>query len=156
MTEHELLVDEQARLIRVEERVLIIGTIAKLLWSLVLLFIVNFVGGVYAFSQLSEKVNNLDLDELQDNITTALVVLADHGTELQSVRTEQQRIRGSFDEMWTYHRKERQLVDEKTKDRFYKQDGDEIRKEMKEEGGKRDARIARLEEAVFFNNNGVK
>ena len=137
LTDHEMIVDERDRLIRLESRFDLIGTIAKLLWTLFLLFIVQISGGIYAFSQLAEKVNNLDLKEMKQNVSTVLVVLGDHGTEIQTVRTEQQRLRGNIDSI-------RRSIDDKTKERFYKSDGDKL-----------DERTTRLEEAVFFKPNGA-
>ncbi len=145
MSDTEMIADERSRIIRLEEKLEMISTISKGIWTLVVLFLVNAFGGIYAFSQLSEKVNSLELDKMQQNISTALTVLADHGTEISVVRQEHQRIRGNIDAIQS-------VIDKKTKDRFYKHDGDRMEGRIDTNA----ERILRLEEVIFFRRNQVK
>jgi len=78
--------------------------------------IIQFVVAAVAFGRLSEQVNGLDLDLVMQNDATALTVLADHGTELQEIRTENARLRGAMDAMRTEMFK-------RTQDRFTSKDG---------------------------------
>ncbi len=48
MTDAEMIADERARIIRLEEKLEIISTISKGIWTLVVLFLVNSFGGIYA------------------------------------------------------------------------------------------------------------
>jgi len=145
MTDTEMIADERARIIRLEEKLEMISTISKGIWTLIVLFLMNAFGGIYAFSQLSEKVNSLDLDKMQQNISTALTVLADHGTEIAGVRQEHQRMRGNIDSI-------RSAIEKKTKDRFYKHDGDRLEGRIDTNA----ERILRLEEVIFFRRNQTK
>lgn len=134
----EMYRDEYARLIRVEEQVAQIRTVARLAWSLFVVLLIQTVGFIYAYAQLEQKVEAMDLGKFRSDISTALVVLADHGTELQSVRDENTRIRGIIDELWTVHHDYRNQLDDKTKERFYRSDGDRL-----------EDRIERLENRIF-------
>ncbi len=106
------------------------------------LLMLALIGGVYGFGQLEQKVTALNLEKLEQDIGVALRVVADHGTELQDVRTEQARVRGTIDEMWKLHRDMMARIDARTAGRFYKSDGDRL-----------EDRIIRLESVVFKNGD---
>lgn len=129
--ESAMLRDEWARLIRVEEQVNQIRTIARLSWTLVIVMVVNVGGAIAGYATLKQQVENIDLGQFKSDISTALVVLGDHGTELSNVRTEHARLRANLDEM-------RGDMNDKTRERFYRSDGDRL-----------EDRIERLENHVF-------
>ena len=92
--------------------------IRTLALAFVLQVILLIAGGVTAAIKLGgfvQQLESIDLSHLQKETSTALQVLADHGTELETVRSEQLRIRehmtGVVDEMRN-----------RTQDRFYKSD----------------------------------
>lgn len=130
----EILLDIQTRLAVVESDLTNIADsrriIQRWLLSFILLIVVQLTAFVYGYGQLQIKVDNLNLSEFQDtmnqlekNIDTALVVLADHGTELQDVRNEQARVRGNIDQIHILMDRLRAKVDNQTSDRFYLEDG---------------------------------
>lgn len=93
----------------------------------------------YGYGQINQKMNDLDLSEfsgalarLEKNVDTALVVLADHGTEIQDVRNEQARVRGNIDQIHVLMDRLRSKVDNQTNDRFYKKDGDKLEERVRE------------------------
>ena len=137
MTDHEMIADERDRLIRLESKFELIGTLVKLAWVLVVIFIGQTSGGMYAFAQLSEKVNGIKTDEIEQNLSSALSVISGLTVEHNTMRAEHQRLRGNIDAF-------RDALVTKTKERFYKSDGD-----------KHDVRITRLEQEIFFKLNGA-
>ena len=148
-TDPDILTDIRTRLALVENDLSQIVDNRKIFqrWMLGLFaFVLVQIGSfAYGYGQITTKVENLDLGEFRDaiirlekNVDTALVVLADHGTELQDVRNEQARVRGNIDQIHEYLNEVRRKVDSQTHSRFYKEDGD-----------KHDARIKRLEDKVF-------
>lgn len=139
MNDHELLLDERERLIKVESQVAIIGTMAKALWTLVVVMILQLGSWIYAYAQLDQKVSSLDLKELKQNISTALTVLGDHGTEFENLRSEQNRLRLKDDMLDQAILKMRDQIDNKTRERFYKSDGNRL-----------ENRIERLENHIFI------
>lgn len=145
MTESAMLKDEYERLVRVETQVGVIGTIAKLMWSLVIVFVIQLGTFIYAWAQLNEKVANLDVSELSRNMVTALGVLKDHGTEFANVRDEQLRLRTASDDVVKRMDILRSEIDDKTRERFFKSDGDRHEKRME----RIEHRIERIENHVF-------
>ena len=135
---NEMYRDEYTRLIRVEEQVAQIRTVARLAWSLVIVMVLQLGGFIYAYAQLDQKVEAMNLGGFQTDISTALVVLANHDTEIQDVRDEHARLRGQMDEMWKAQREYQAKLDDKTKDRFYKSDGDRL-----------EGRVSRLEDRAY-------
>lgn len=147
MTDHDMISDEYERLIRVEEQVATIRTIARLAWSLVIVMLVQTGGFIYAYAQLSHEVENLNLADIERNVTTALTVLGQHGTEftdvrsdISAVRNEHSRLRGNIDDVHNQLVEFRNALDARTQDRFYRADGDKLER-----------RIQRVEEELFFN-----
>lgn len=138
MDDHQLLLDERERLIRVESQVAIIGTMAKAIWSLVIVMVIQIGGWIYAYAQLDQKVSSLDLKEVRNNLATALTVLGDHGTEFANIQSELQRLRIKDDDIENHMAQIRQKTDTRTRDRFYKSDGDRL-----------EDRIERLENRIF-------
>jgi hypothetical protein len=102
--------------------------------SIAVVLVIQFVIAALAFGRLSEQVNGLDLDLVLQNDATALTVLADHGTELHEIRTENARLRGAMDAMRTE-------IFKRTQDRFTSKDGD-----------RHDVRIQRLENHVYLQD----
>ena len=148
-TDPDILTDIRTRLALVENDLSQIVENRKIFtrWMLGLFtFVIVQIGSfLYGYGQITQKMDDLDLTEFRDSMTkiekdvgTALVVLADHGTELQDVRNEQARVRGNIDQFHGYMNELRSKVDNQTKDRFYKTDGDRLRE-----------RIKRLEDKVF-------
>ena len=80
----------------------------------------------------------MDITELNANMTTALGVLKDHGTEFTNVCDEQHRQRLRMDAVSDELISLRKTIDDKTHSRFYKSDGDRL-----------ENRIERLENRVF-------
>ncbi len=130
----EILVDIQTRLAAVEtdlENIIgLRGMMIRFFTPFVVLIVVQLGAFLYGYGQLEQKVADLDLGEFHDaiiklekNIDTALVVLADHGTELQNVRNEQARVRGNIDQIHILMDRLRAKVDTHTTDQFYKNDG---------------------------------
>lgn len=92
---------------------------------------VQIIGAVIAFVKLSEQVDQLHIEGLKTNVSTALQVLADHGNELEGIRAEDARLRGVIDTV-------REEMTQRTFDRFTGKEGDRLR-----------ARVQRLEEIIY-------
>lgn len=140
-TDPDILSDIRTRIAIVENELSVIVDNRKIFtrWILGLFaFVLVQIGSTaYSYGQLTQKIEDLDLTEFRDsqiqlktNMDTALVVLADHGTEIQDVRNEQARVRGNIDQIHQLMENLRQKVDEQTADRFYKSDGDRLEKRM--------------------------
>lgn len=141
-TDPDLLTDIRTRLALVESDLnsIVEGRKAMTRWMLGLIsFALVQIGSfAYGYGQITQKFNDLDLSEFRDaiirlekNVDTALVVLADHGTEIQDVRNEQARVRGNIDQIHVLMDRLRQKVDMQTGDRFYKRDGDRLEERVK-------------------------
>lgn len=137
-----ILVDIQTRLAVVEADLNNIVDQRKTfnLWmrSFMVLIAVQLGAFLYGYGELQTKVDGLDLSEFRQsmvqfekNVDTALVVLADHGTEIQDVRNEQARVRGNIDQIHILMDRLREKVDNQTSDRFYKRDGDRLADRIK-------------------------
>lgn len=112
--------------------------IRKWMLSFVGLFLIQFTGFIYGYAQLEQKVEGINLRELEKNVSVALTVVADHGTELESIRTEQARIRGQIDQFHLFMENMRKKLDAQTRDRWYKSDGDRL-----------EGRVSRIEDRLF-------
>ena len=119
------------RLTVVEAEVHALAGTNKWIRGIALVIVLQIVVAAMGFARLAEQVDNLNLDGLKTNTMTALQVLGDHGTELQSVRQEQARLRGANDAM-------RAEISQRTADRFTGRDGDRI-----------EARLDRLENIIY-------
>ncbi len=73
--------------------------IRKLMWGMSAMLLTQAIAGSVGYGKLQAKLDGMDLSGLRKDVSTALVVLGDHGTELQTVRDEQHRIRGVQDDM---------------------------------------------------------
>ena len=102
--------------------------IRTLALAFVLQVILLIAGGVTAAIKLGgfvQQLESIDLSHLQKETSTALQVLADHGTEIETTRLEQFRLREHMTS----------IVDEmrnRTTDRFYKSDAVEMKARIKE------------------------
>lgn len=101
------------------------ATMRRLLWGMTAFLVSQTIIAVFGYGRLTEQINQLDLNELETDVRTALVVIADHGTEIQTVRTEQQRVRGVIDSLRNELKAD--LV-RKTADRFHKRDWEQAAK----------------------------
>lgn len=75
-------------------------------------------GAAYAAVEMGrwmQSIDSIDITELGRDQHTSLQILADHGTELETVRSEQFRMRQQMDDIVGELRN-------RTQDRFYKQD----------------------------------
>ena len=104
----------------------------KWIRTLALAFVIQVVvlisAGVTAAIKLGsfvQQLESLDISHVQRETSTALQVLADHGTELETVRAEQFRIREHMNDVVSEMR-------DRTTDRFYKSDAVEMRARIKE------------------------
>ena len=112
------------------------GMVANSKWvkGIAMFLVLQVIAGSMAFARLSQQVENLDLGDLRHDISTALRVVADHGTELQSIRGENARLRGAMDQI-------RVEINDRTKERFTEPEGNELRR-----------RIIRLENFLIENS----
>ena len=106
----------------------------KWIRGIAVIVVVQVIVAVTAFAKLSSQVDHLNLEGIQANVSTSLQVLADHGTELATVRTEQARVRGVIDSL-------RSDVAQRTKDRFTGRDGDRL-----------ELRLKRVEDFIIEHN----
>ena len=115
-TDSEVLHHIDTRLSIVEAELAAQAQTKKWVQGVVVAVCLHALAGIVAFSKLYERVDSLNLDVLQTNVSTALHVLGSHGTELETLRTEQARLRGVIDAIRT-------SIDSKTQDRFTGRDG---------------------------------
>jgi len=98
------------------------ATMRRLLWGMTAFLVSQTIIAVFGYGRLTEQIEHLDMQTIETDIRTALVVVADHGTELQDIRGEQQRIRGIID---TIRNEFKADLVRKTADRFHKRDWDQ-------------------------------
>lgn len=134
----DTLVDIDKRLVILEERSRQNLQTRKWIMGLVAAAVLQLGVVIFSYGQLTQQIANINLSEFEQNISTALTVLGDHGTELETIRGEQARVRGNIDQLHLYMENLRQKVDSQTRDRWYKSDGDKL-----------DDRVRRLEDKVF-------
>ena len=138
MDETAVLNDIDKRVVAIEVDLRGMAAVRKVIWSLAVAVVIGATSAVYGYGKLVEKLDNINLMELETHIGTLLVVAGDHGTELENVRGGQARLRGRFDTLSDNMIDIRNSVDDKTSERFYKSDGDRL-----------EQRILRLENIVF-------
>jgi len=121
LTVREMELDVQKRLIVIETQMIAMKNLTSWTKANMLVLLSILVGAAVGYGSLTQEVAGLVLAKSTDklNNSTALVLLADHGTELAGIRAEHQRMRGKFDSI----QKELSL---RTVDRFYKSDGDRL------------------------------
>lgn len=135
MNDNELLLDIDKRIALVEsEQLRMIGA-RRIIWATAFTLLIYVVSSVFGYGKLVQKIDGLNLDSLKADVSTALTVAGQHGSELDLVRKEQARIREVVDGL-------RNEIDRKTHDRFFKPDGDKL-----------ELRILRLENKHFNKNH---
>ena len=97
--------------------------ISKSILSLIVLVVLHFGYSVWWAAGIDAKFG--DFESLQVGLSTALVVLGDHGTELLETRKEQAILRGRFADI-------NKRIDTKTVDRFTRSDFREWRESHRE------------------------
>lgn len=132
------LIDIDKRLVVLEERSRQNINTRRWIMGLAGFAVIQLGTLIFSYGQITQQIDDINLDELQANMVTALTVLGDHGTEIETVRGEQARVRGNIDQLHTYMENLRQKVDNQTRERFFKHDGDRL-----------EERILRLENRVF-------
>jgi len=85
------------RLTLVERDIAVIASMRKWIMTGVVAILLQASGMLYTYGQLTQKVEQIASIDLQRDVSTTLTVLGDHGTELESVRTEQARVRERMD-----------------------------------------------------------
>jgi hypothetical protein len=118
------------RLTMVESELERIANQRKWLVSLFGMFLLQFCAFIYGYAQLTLTVENINLSSYEANINTALAVLASHGNEIETVRSEQQRIRGAIDQLYLFNENTRNKLDTQTRDRWYREDGLRLEKRI--------------------------
>ena len=98
----------------------------KIILGMAGFLVIQAIGGVVGFVEMRTEFRNLDLSEYESQVTTALRVLGDHGTELADIRSNDSEIRGEIARMYIEMSKQRDIIDDKTIARFYKSDGDRL------------------------------
>lgn len=97
---------------------------------------------IWSYAQMNAKLDNINLTEIESNVTTALTVLGDHGTEFEGLRQQLNRTQNRADDLERRILENRNRIDDKTIDRFYRSDGDRL-----------EIRIKRLEDHLILHNN---
>jgi len=123
------------RLSLVEREVNDLASTGKWLKGIALGVVLSCIGGAVAFGEITNKMNNLNLDGMQRDIGTSLSVVASHGNEIELIRLEQHRLRGSMDSL-------RAEILQRTQDRF-----------TNKEGLAHDKRLLRLEDWRIQHDN---
>ena len=119
------------RVTLVESEVASLSSTNKWVRGIAAVLVIQVIMAGVGYGRLMEQVDQLHIDGLETNVNTALQVLADHGTELAEVRSEQHRIRGVLDAIRTE-------INQRTSDRFTGRDGDRI-----------EIRVQRLEDIMY-------
>jgi hypothetical protein len=91
----------------------------KIMWGVSATVIIQLIAFSVGYGEIKTKLDSMDLSNLQADLSTALTVLGDHGTELKNVRDEQFRLRGMSDDM---RKQFQQELNSRTADRFFKSD----------------------------------
>ena len=138
MDEAEVLNDIDKRVVAIEVDLRGMAAVRKIIWSLAGAVVIGATSAVYGYGQLTQKLDSINLLELETHISTLLVVVGDHGTELENVRSEQSSLRGKFDTINEHIFELRNRIDDQTKERFYKEDGSRL-----------EGRILRIENRIF-------
>ena len=98
----------------------------KIILGMAGFLVVQAIGGVVGFVEMRTEFRSLDLTEYESQVTTALRVLGDHGTELADIRSNDSETRGEITRLYIEMSKQRDIIDDKTVARFYKADGDRL------------------------------
>ena len=139
MDDHESF---DTRLALIERDLENIANTKRWIQGIAAFLLIQLAGGIWTVAEMNFKLDNLNLAELEQNVATALTVLGDHGTEFTEVRADQARQQARYDELEKRVLENRNRVDDKTLDRFYRADG--IRLEQ---------RIQRLEDYLLKQNS---
>ena len=107
----------------VQERTEDTKILKKWMVSQIMVVVVAVVAIAVSWGDLHATIESIDVAELETRIDTVLTVIGDHGTELQSVRDEQLRMRESMSTMQKRIFKE---IDLRADDRFRRRDFDAI------------------------------
>jgi hypothetical protein len=95
--DHDDLHSLALRMVLVESKMVQIESIKHWIIGGVFVVIIQAGGFVYGYGQMTQKVEQLGGATIARDVSTSLRVLADHGSELNSVRTEQARVRERID-----------------------------------------------------------
>jgi len=146
MTDHEITSDIRTRLVRLEERMDQVRGLGKVAWGIMVLMVINLGGGLIGYGSLLQQVESLNLIDVKRDVSTALLMLGDQGTEFADIRAEQLRQRVQIN---AYEDK----LDDKTRARFYKSDGARLEQQHIKDITKCESRLDRLENRVFFKDD---
>ena len=111
----KLLYDIDRRLAVVESDMSRMMGNRRILLGMAGFLVIQAIVGAIALGELRQKVSGLHLGDLERDVGAALVVVADHDTELENIRGEMFRMRGVIDQI-------NNRLDERTKDRYYRSD----------------------------------
>lgn len=114
--------DIDSRLRLVEADLTRMAGTRKVLFGMATFLLVQAVAGAVGYGQLINTVQSLDSTELRTNVSTSLRVLADHGTEFETIRREQAQIRLILEGLHQEDSDIRDLVAESTRERFFRDD----------------------------------
>ena len=98
----------------------------KIILGMAGFLVIQAIGAVVGFVEMRTEFRNLDLTEYESQVTTALRVLGDHGTELADIRSNDSELRSEITRLYIEISKQRDIIDDKTIARFYKADGDRL------------------------------
>ena len=143
--EQETLHHIDTRMVLVENELSRIVGVRRIMLGMSFLFIVQAMGVVYGYGQLNQRMDSVDMGDFQANITTALTVLGDHGSEFVHVRNEMARMQGLLDSNALAHGTLRDKIDARTQDRFYREDARQLRQEIVEQLNELKVRVTRNE-----------
>lgn len=132
--EVDLLHDIDTRVRIMESELARIQGVRRVILGMAAFLIIQAIGAAIGYGQLLNKVDNLNLSNLERDVSTALLVLGDHGTEFKQLREEILFLRAQEDSIT-------KRLDERTKDRFYRDDGLRLEK-----------RIQRLEDHILSSD----
>ncbi len=128
---HDALHHIDRRLIVLEERSEASLALRRWVMGLAAFAVIQLAPMLVSYGRLMQQIAHIEIGDVERNASTALAVLQDHGQELQSIRDEQARIRGSHDALQSE-------LAQRTRDRFSSQDAGELK-----------ARVLRLENIII-------
>jgi len=131
------------------------ATIRNVLWGMSAVLVSLSVSAVYGFGQMTEQLSHYDMTDLEQHQAASFTVLADHGTELAAVRTEDARLRQVMDTVRSEIQIIRTEINTRTDDRYRRSDANHDRNIDRELQGEKLSNIIQRIEHLESEHHGL-
>lgn len=135
------------RLVLVEKELERMAGMRKLLWSTLVLVLIQGAVAVYGFGRAIQKLESIDPSVIKTDISTI------YDKQLSAIRDEQSRLTSSSDRLWEAYNGLRDVMAVKDRDTCTREEARQIRSEINSTVEQLQNRVLRLEDGALNNGN---